>query len=538
MKREYIKWLIGTIALALLALIFIQLYWVRSAVKLREEAFFSDVHEALAEVVLRLEEEETVLRLKSHQKGRYLFLGDDPLKAFSGESKSDYMLFQQINKDDSSVEIQLIEEQKGQERVVSTTRPLNNDETSDSLGSLIKRELEFNKSFFTEKGQKIESANIDSLLSDKFESKRAFVGDIVKSLMEVDINQPIEDRIKLEHLQQIIREELENTGIKTSFDFAVCDAGSHIHLLSDSLNAQNIKDSDFRVRIFPHDLLSEAFYLSIFFPDQQSYILKASVWMLASSALIVLAIMLIFIFSVNTIINQKRNSEIKNDFINNMTHELKTPISTISLACEALKDPDMNKNSTMVSRYVNMIGEENTRLGLLVEDVLQSAVLDKSEFKLKQEAISVHAVLEKVLDKQLMKIREQKGSLDYEPLADMDLILGDRVHLGNVFNNLIDNAIKYSKEAPRIAVRTHYQDKEISISVQDNGIGIPKEHQKRIFDKLYRVPTGNLHDVKGFGLGLSYVKIIVEKLSGNVSLNSEPGKGSIFTIKIPVYENV
>lgn len=538
MKREYIKWLIGTIALALLALIFIQLYWVRSAVMLREEAFVSDVHEALAEVVLRLEEEETVLRLKSHQKGRYLFLGDDPLKAFSGESKSDYMLFQQINKDDTSVEIQLIEEQNGQERVVNTTRPVDGDESIDSLGSLIKRELEFNKSFFTEKDKKIESSSIDSLLSDRLESKKAFVGDIVKSLMEVDINQPIDERIKMDRLQQIIKEELENTGVKTSFNFAVCDANSHIHLLSDSLNAQKIKDSDFRIRIFPHDLLSETYYLSVFFPEQKRYILKTSVWMLASSALIVIAIMLIFTFSVNTIINQKRNSEIKNDFINNMTHELKTPISTISLACEALKDPDMNKNVTMVSRYVNMIGEENTRLGLLVEEVLQSAVLDKSEFKLKQEAISVHTVLEKILDKQLMKIREQKGSLEYEPLADMDLILGDRVHLGNVFNNLMDNAIKYSKEHPKILVRTHYADKEISISFQDKGIGIPKEHQKRIFDKLYRVPTGNVHDVKGFGLGLSYVKIIVEKLGGTVSLSSEPGKGSTFTIKIPVYENV
>jgi two-component system phosphate regulon sensor histidine kinase PhoR len=259
--------------------------------------------------------------------------------------------------------------------------------------------------------------------------------------------------------------------------------------------------------------------------------------MLASSAFIVIAIIFVFYATVRTIIHQKRTSEIKNDFINNMTHELKTPISTVSLACEALQDPDLASNKAVVSRYVNMINDENKRLGLLVEEVLQSAVLDKGDFKLKNEHLELNTLVKSVIDKFGIQVRERGGLVktDYYPLQIP--VTGDAVHLANVVSNLLDNANKYSKEQPEISVSTSVQNGQATVQVTDNGIGISKENQKRIFDKLYRVPTGNRHDVKGFGLGLSYVKIIIERLGGSVGLISQLGKGSTFIINLPVHEN-
>jgi len=259
---------------------------------------------------------------------------------------------------------------------------------------------------------------------------------------------------------------------------------------------------------------------------------------LTASALLTIALGFIFYYSVSTIIEQKKNSEIKNDFINNMTHEFKTPISTISLACEALRDPDINSNQGLVGRYIGMVSDENKRLGMLVEEVLQSAVFDKGEFKLKFEQIDVHELILSVSEKVNMQVREKNGTLLTHLKAENATIKADRVHLSNVLYNLIDNAIKYSKSHPQIELITRTTKEYLKISVKDNGIGISSENKDRIFDRLYRVPTGNLHDVKGFGLGLSYVKIIIDRLDGKIELESQLGKGSTFNVYLPLYEKV
>jgi len=220
-----------------------------------------------------------------------------------------------------------------------------------------------------------------------------------------------------------------------------------------------------------------------------------------------------------------------------MTHELKTPISTISLACEALNDPDLNKSPNIAANYTRMIGEENKRLAVLVENVLRSALLDQSDFEIHVVKIDMHELINKVLRSSQVHFDRKKVKLNLSLNATSAIIEGDKVHITNTIYNLIDNALKYTPEVPVITIETKNQSGAFWLSVSDNGIGIAKEQHKRIFEKLYRVPTGNIHNVKGFGLGLSYVKAIVEKHAGQVRIESDLGIGSKFTIILPLRQS-
>tara|TARA_B110000971_G_C19942354_1_gene469362 strand:+ start:63 stop:842 length:780 start_codon:yes stop_codon:yes gene_type:complete len=251
------------------------------------------------------------------------------------------------------------------------------------------------------------------------------------------------------------------------------------------------------------------------------------------SGVIIIAVIAAFIFSFKTIFKQKKLSEMKNDFINNMTHELKTPISTISLACEALKDPDMRGTQKQTDSFVNMINSENKRLGVLVENVLRSALLDSEEMPFKVNQLDVNELVRGVCRNLAIRVKKYDGKIDVDLDPQTPFMDGDSVHLTNMVYNLLDNAIKYSPGSPMLRVKTCSFEEQIEIEVIDNGIGISKENQKKIFDKLYRVPTGNVHDVKGFGLGLNYVKVIVERHHGEIAVESELKKGSKFTIVIP-----
>jgi two-component system phosphate regulon sensor histidine kinase PhoR len=242
---------------------------------------------------------------------------------------------------------------------------------------------------------------------------------------------------------------------------------------------------------------------------------------------------LLFSYSIRTIYRQKKLSDVKNDFINNMTHELKTPIATISLACEALNDPDMRAAEGSVKTYVGMISDENKRLGVLVENVLRTAIFEQGDMHLRIDTLNIHDIIKSVIRNVAIQVKQRQGSVMTQLNAVDPLIEGDALHLTNVVYNLIDNAIKYSDEKPVVQISTEDGENELIIRFADNGIGISRENQSRVFDKLYRVPTGNVHNVKGFGLGLSYVKGVIEKHHGAVKLDSEPKKGSTFTLHIP-----
>jgi len=241
--------------------------------------------------------------------------------------------------------------------------------------------------------------------------------------------------------------------------------------------------------------------------------------------------MFAFYFAVRTIYQQKQLSEIKNDFISNMTHELKTPISTISLACEAVRDPDMQNDRETLASFIGMIDTENKRLGKLVENVLQTALIDKGKLKLNKEICSVDSLLNQVVDSFRIRYHDKGGEIIIEKADSFTWPL-DKMHFSNVIFNLLDNSLKYNENRPEVHILLEKAANGFSLELTDNGIGIRKEDQRRIFEKLYRVPTGNIHNVKGFGLGLSYVFSIIKLHNGVISLKSALGKGSTFKITI------
>jgi two-component system phosphate regulon sensor histidine kinase PhoR len=538
MKQVHL--LIVTVAAAVVALIAIQSYWITKSISLKEDEFSRTVQDAMQATVEKLEQIETVNKLKSHSQGRYLFIDSDAEEKIQGTSSDtsfEYMIYKQISREGDEVEIKVTEQDENGTHTRTARRDAQDLQGADSINRLLEVNLQFadieQDAYVTNDG----GFNISEDLKNRLRMKKAFVGDIVKSLIEIDLYQPIEERIDPKRLDSIVQEELGIRGIRTTYGMAVADSKGMLPILTTPDWIDQLLASNYSTQLYPHDVIQDPYYLRLYFPRQTGYLLRTNWLMLASSAFIVIAIIFVFYATVRTIIHQKRTSEIKNDFINNMTHELKTPISTVSLACEALQDPDLASNKAVVSRYVNMINDENKRLGLLVEEVLQSAVLDKGDFKLKNEHLELNTLVKSVIDKFGIQVRERGGLVktDYYPLQIP--VTGDAVHLANVVSNLLDNANKYSKEQPEISVSTSVQNGQATVQVTDNGIGISKENQKRIFDKLYRVPTGNRHDVKGFGLGLSYVKIIIERLGGSVGLISQLGKGSTFIINLPVHEN-
>ncbi|HRD53945.1 MAG TPA: HAMP domain-containing sensor histidine kinase, partial [Flavobacteriales bacterium] len=271
-------------------------------------------------------------------------------------------------------------------------------------------------------------------------------------------------------------------------------------------------------------------YLHVEASLSRSTLLRGAWPMLLVSVLFASIIATAFIFTIRTVLRQKRLNDIRKDLVNNLTHELKTPISTIGLACEALADPSIPRTEEQVRAYTAMIRDENKRLGALVENVLQSAVEDSGRMVMKPVDLDLHAVIDEVARSSAMQIGRRGGRVETDLAAELHRLKADRIHMTNLLYNLIDNAVKYCEKEPRVRIATSSDDEGITVSVTDNGIGIPANEHRKIFDRLYRVPTGNLHNAKGFGLGLSYVKSVVERHHGRIRLDSVVGQGSTFHI--------
>ena len=255
--------------------------------------------------------------------------------------------------------------------------------------------------------------------------------------------------------------------------------------------------------------------------------------MLAGSFIFTLIIVFSFAYTIHVIIRQKKLSDIKSDFINNMTHEFKTPIATISLAVDSIRDPRVSANQDKLNYFSRIIKEENKRMNAQVENVLQMAQIDKGEFSIQKDSVNIHQLIQKVVELIALQVESREGIIHLELNASLPIIEADPIHLTNVIFNLVDNANKYSPEKPCIYISSENNDKGIFVRVRDEGIGMTAETQKRIFEKFYRVSTGNIHDIKGFGLGLSYVKAVIEQHGGHVNVQSEAGKGSTFEIFLP-----
>lgn len=363
------------------------------------------------------------------------------------------------------------------------------------------------------------------------------IRDVAKEMDNSDL--PLSKRVPdIESLDTLIRAELLNRGITLAYDFlitSVKNTNNVIYRRVSNVNIDPIAENTYSHVLFSNDVAAKdpgMIYLRL--PNKNAAIFSNMFVTLASSVGLLLVLISIFAYTIYAIIRQKKLSEMKTDFINNMTHEFKTPVATIMIASEALKDPEVVEDKSRISRLANIIYDENVRLGNHIERVLSVARLERKEIKLEFGPVNVNDLITAVIDSMGLQLQKRNTAVTLNLDATQDLIMADELHLSNVIYNLIDNANKYSLNAPQIDITTSNRGKHLIIEVADKGIGMTKDQTKRIFDQFYRVPTGNLHDVKGFGLGLNYVRDIVAEMDGTIKVNSEKDKGTTFEICLPI----
>lgn len=348
----------------------------------------------------------------------------------------------------------------------------------------------------------------------------------------------VDEKIFPDTLKKIIRDKLYKHNIKTDFKLCIIDGNTNGIIYSEYKTlTTKIINSSYKSKIFPNSIFNNYGVLLLDFPKKEKEIINSMSFMFFASALFVFLIILAFLLTVYIIYKQKKLSDMKTDFVNNMTHELKTPVATIGLASSMLLIDKVQQNKEKLNNYARVIKEENERLLNNIEKVLQAARLKKSTIKLKITSIDINEIIKEIANRNQLMVENSSGEISLNLTANPSLIEGDKIHITNIINNLIENSIKYCKEEDPIKINVETKNKTngIEISIEDNGIGIPNEVLYKIFEKFYRVPTGNIHNVKGFGLGLNYVKEMTEAHLGRVFVHSELGKGSIFTIYFPYY---
>ncbi|MFV0377354.1 MAG: sensor histidine kinase [Mangrovibacterium sp.] len=521
MSKKVIVSLVVIMAVVMTSLILVQSNSVKKAFDIREEQFDQTVNRALFSVVDRLEREEMSRLL------------DNPYPA-SGKANP---LFP------NSGSTGTLSKSNRRQNPISFSRKYYQMNTSS--GSVYHEEISIDlPDSINERGRPGEFPSAFDLMHDydsyfiqEYERKMDDRARLIRMIQNQRIlaELPVSERINKQLLEQALRNALRDNGIALDFKYALKSypLGVETTMMGDKdYDPQNRKE--YKEVLFPRDGEPKPNWLKIYFPKRDKFLLKTTGFMVIPTAVLTFMLIAIFIYTILIILRQKKLSIIKNDFINNMTHELKTPISTISLASQMLHDNSLNNTPKTIEHISGVILQESKRLSFQVEKVLQMAVFNEGRLKLKFKELHMNELINTVILNFELRVKNKGGKLTAELLAERDFIKGDEVHITNVIFNLLDNAVKYSKGEPEITIKTENKGNNLLISVKDNGIGIPKEHQDQIFERFFRVPTGNVHDVKGFGLGLSYVKKIIDSHQGKIKVDSAVNKGTKFTIYFPL----
>ncbi len=347
--------------------------------------------------------------------------------------------------------------------------------------------------------------------------------------------EPLKKRLDRKWIDSLLRFELQGRNINGPFYYDVTNANGDSLIFTSAADAAKKPEftpgNTYETAIFTKDVVNDPGKIKLSFPEKNSLILGKMKASMATTAGLLFVLIFCFGYTLITIIRQKKISEMKTDFINNMTHEFKTPVSTIMIASESLLDPEISADRSRIARLANIIYEENARLGNHIERVLNVARIDKNDFKLENKPVNINELIAIVLDSMELKLQKCDAEIKLELSAENPVIIADELHFSNVLYNLVDNAIKYSEGKPKITISSFNKTGQVVIKVADEGIGMSRDQQAKIFEQFYRIPTGNVHNVKGFGLGLSYVNTIVKRLNGSISVRSEKDKGSEFELK-------
>ncbi len=537
MKKIRVNTVILAVIVAMLALLVIQAFQMAQLYDRKSTEFKSKVNTTLERIALRHEKAEDIRK--------YLHIVNHD---FSGQYKDILKKeFQDLLSAQESISIRdtiVFENGERQNYLVIKGKSYDTISGLTAEHKVLARDVREVRDLFHKKGtQKIVSSDTSAIsihlnqrVMQQIFKKAKFVNDMLLEAFRSNVYEEPSKRVDIEFLDSVIYHEMKDDHLPTDYQFMLTDNNQKrfcYHMKVPSYKGCLDSTKTFKTLLFPSNTLDDDIYLNVYFPSKGSFLLKTMGTPLTISLALMLLIIVSMSFMFKTIITQQKLFDLKNDFVSNMTHEFKTPISTISLACEAMNDADMmSDNVESVKPYVKMIQDENKRLSLLVEQILQSAVLDRGELTLKKEKVLVNEILHEVALHARLRIKSMGGILLLDIPTNLIEIEADKMHFTNLITNLVDNGIKYSEGAPDILIQMKKVDDQYVISVSDKGIGMKKEHLSKIFDKLYRIPTGNLHNVKGFGLGLSYVKAIAELHKWNITVQSEVGKGTTFNLKI------
>ncbi|MAK06750.1 MAG: hypothetical protein CMG94_01745 [Marinoscillum sp.] len=502
-KNKFLLIVILT-ATSLISILLVQFSWISQIDELNDERFDKDINDVLFIINQKLEEREIINLTRDNLQATFKISRSNE----TGGVELIESIFNKTTLDQGGIE--------------STQNSLQFDLESGSAEGT-DSEDNINASILVEDFNEI---TIDTAIQkqiNKVLDRSEMIQIILNKLLTGDRN--IKTELNKTSINKLILAALKQKNIEIEYDYLLLDKEKNSIVVSNTDDNKILK-SKFSISLFQNDMIDSGLVLYLDFPSRESYLRDNNIYGLTFSFLFIILIALSFYYVIIKAFKLKKLSDIKNDFIDNMTHELKTPISTISLACEAMIDSKDKKVD-----YVNIIDEENKRLGSQVERVLNIARTEKETYKLDRYPVNIHDIIHESVNIFKFKVEKKDGKIIKKLNANSPIIKGNKDHLINVFNNLIENAYKYSDEKPIIIIESSNNSSSLEISIKDNGIGIKKSNIDKIFDKFYREPQGNIHNVKGFGLGLSYVKNIVNKLGASILVKSKYGSGSTFTLR-------
>ena len=525
MNKLFFRLLVFLMSLSLIGIILVQVYWFNTSFKNNDEQFKIHVKQVISDVADKIQKQETY---KFYDKINHI-------KDSTGKlpKKDDLLEFYYVQKNP-----------KTNKTIVYSNSIISEDYNISPTFFDKKFNSEKFKSFSSKRVTEVYNNNsVDnsgisqSLIPDVRIEKSGNLDILDNAIFEISAKDvlsamPLEERVSVPVLQKLIKKELEEHGVETKFEFGIYSNNLATKIKSNEFKYD--KDATYSIPVFIDNEGSTKYELLVTFPLKKKFLLSELISITVLSIIFTLIILIAYSSALNQLIRQRQISEIKNDFINNMTHEFKTPIATINLALDAIKNPKIIDDKEKVLRYLQMIKDENKRMHAQVENVLRISKLEKKELDIVKEPHNIHEIIEDAIEHVNLILADREGTIISHFNALRNTVLINDVHFTNVIVNILENAIKYSPNVPEIEICTENIKDMIIIKIKDKGLGMSKAAQKRIFEKFYREHTGDIHNVKGHGLGLSYVKRIVDDHNGQVYVESEKGKGSTIIIKLPL----
>lgn len=527
MNKLFFRLLVLLMSLSLIGIILVQVYWFNTSFKNNDEQFKFHVKQVIGNVADKLQKQEA-----------YSFYDKyNHYKDSTGKipQKNDLLEFYYVQKNPLTNKTIVYSNS-----IISEDYNISSSFFDKKFSTGGERFKNFNSKRVTEvyNNNSIDKSNLPHSLTPDVKIEKSGNLDVLDNAQfeiffkDIASAMPIQERVSKEILQKLIKKELEENGVKTKFEFGIYSNGLATKIKSDDFNYD--KEATYSIPVFTDNEGNEKYKLLVTFPHKKKFLLSELISITILSIIFTLIIIVAYTSALNQLIRQRQISEIKTDFINNMTHEFKTPIATINLALDAIKNPKIIDDKEKVFKYLQMIRDENKRMHAQVENVLRISKLEKKELDIEKESSDVEEVINDAIEHVNLILEDREGTINCHFDAARTTVLINEVHFTNVIVNVLENAIKYSPDTPEIDVFTENVKDMILIKVKDKGLGMSKVAQKRVFEKFYREHTGDLHNVKGHGLGLAYVKRIVEDHNGQVYVESEKGKGSTFIIKIPL----